>query len=69
MPIPLLIAAGISLLEQLIPYIEKLRASGRQSGELTPEQDAEFDARIKAVTSQRHWVPGLPPEDRTLPLT
>ena len=52
-----IISGAISLVEQLIPYIAKLRSAARQSRELTPQQDAEFDARLTALFDQPHWKP------------
>jgi len=46
-----LINAGLSLLEHLPGLITALK----QSKELTPEQEAELDARIAALQTQEHW--------------
>ena len=50
-----IIAAGITLISQLVNYVGGLRAHARRTGELTPEQDAEFDAEIQRVIAQDHW--------------
>ena len=55
-----LIAAGISLISQLVTYVNGLRAHARQNGALTPEQDASFDAEIQRVIRQDHWRPRDP---------
>jgi hypothetical protein len=55
--VPILLGL-ISLMETIVPKIERLRAAAKQSGELTPEQEAELDARIRQATSQPHWQPG-----------
>jgi hypothetical protein len=55
MPFVPLIAAAISFLSELIPQIAKWRAAALQNAELTPEQDAAFDAKLKALFDQAHW--------------
>lgn len=58
MNIIVLIGGAIGLVEKLIDYINKLREQARRTGELTPEEDAGFDTRIKDVTARAHWKPG-----------
>jgi hypothetical protein len=43
--------AAVLLIKQLGPVLNELR----QSSELTPEQEAELDARIAALRDQVHW--------------
>jgi hypothetical protein len=57
MPVAPLIFAGLSLIEKMIPMIQSWRKAAKQNAELTPEQDAELDARIAQITSQAHWKP------------
>lgn len=61
-----LIAGAISLLEKLIPLIAQWREAAKQTGEMTPEQEAEFKAKIETVTSQPWWKPE-PDEPTPLP--
>jgi hypothetical protein len=49
------IAAAISALSQLVLFIQKARATSKQTGELTAEQDAEFDAKMEAMFAKPHW--------------
>lgn len=53
-----LITLGITTVEKLIEYIGKIREHARQNAELTPQQEAELDARIQQITSQPWWTPG-----------
>jgi hypothetical protein len=46
--------------EQVIPAIAQVRKDASQSGELTPEQEAAFDARQKALTGSAWWQPDSP---------
>jgi hypothetical protein len=46
-----LINAGLSLIEHLPGLIGALK----QSRELTPEQEAELDARVAALPDLAHW--------------
>lgn len=56
MYIPLIIGA-VSLIERLVPLIQQWREAAKQNGEMTPQQDSEFDQKIKDVTSQPWWKP------------
>lgn len=51
------ISAILPAITTLLEYVEQLRARGRQSGELTPEQDAALDAEIARITSKPWWTP------------
>lgn len=42
---------------QLVDLAIRLRASLKQSGEWTPEQEAEFSARIARSYAEPHWQP------------
>jgi len=55
--IVLAISTLVPMLRELFEYIQKLRERGRQSGELTAEQDAALDAEIKSITGQSWWKP------------
>jgi hypothetical protein len=50
-----LILATLSLIEHGAELIPKLRAAAKQSGELTPEQEAELDDRMAAAFASDRW--------------
>lgn len=52
-----LITGAVSLIERLVPLITEWRKAAKQSGEMTPEEDAEFADRIRNITSQPWWKP------------
>jgi len=54
---PALIIAAIEAGMQLINLASKVAEGMKQSGELSPEQEAALDAKIKALTSQPWWTP------------
>lgn len=54
---PALIPLLISGAGELVKTINGLRAAARQSGELTPEQDAEYERQLATMFSQDHWNP------------
>jgi hypothetical protein len=41
--------------EKLVGTITQAIASAKEKGELTPEQEATFNARLDNLTSQEHW--------------
>lgn len=52
----------ITLVTELLPVISKLYGlaqnairRAKEEGELTPEKEAEFQAKLAEVTSQEHW--------------
>jgi hypothetical protein len=49
------IAAAIAAVSELVLFIQKARATAKQSGELTPEQDAAFDAKLEEAFAKQHW--------------
>jgi hypothetical protein len=49
------IIAAIDLAIALLGRLNNVRASLKQSGELTPEQDAALDAKFKAAFDSPHW--------------
>jgi hypothetical protein len=51
---------ALGAVEAAVNLFNKLRATARQNAELTPEQEAELDARIKAATAAEHWRPESP---------
>ena len=60
----------ITLVTQLIPVISKLYGTvqgaikrAKEEGELTPEREAEFQAKLAEVTSQEHWQTDAERED------
>lgn len=59
MPTAEIISLVIAGLEEGVPYVIKLIDAAKQKGELTPEQEAAFDSRIKAfqdpTTKPEHW--------------
>jgi hypothetical protein len=54
---PALIIAAIEAGMQLINLASKIAEGMKQSGELSPEEEAALDAKIKALTSQPWWTP------------
>jgi hypothetical protein len=53
----LLLAGAFQFLNGLLLNIPKWIALGRQSGEFTPEQEAEWQANYKVALAQPHWKP------------
>lgn len=59
----LLANSAFAIVNQLLDYAQKARAAAQARGEWTPEQEAEFDARITALRGPNappHWVPEQP---------
>lgn len=57
---PALIALLPTLLQgirEAVSVINAIRAAARQTGELTPEQDAEFQAKLDATFASPEWKP------------
>lgn len=52
---PTAILALINAALQLVEKIGPLIAALKQNQELTPEQEAELDARIATLKNQPHW--------------
>ncbi len=52
---PATIAAAIGGVAELIKLINAARARARATGEMTEEQDAEFDSKLEAAFKQEHW--------------
>ena len=46
---------ALTALEKALIVVQKVRAAAQQSGEWTPEEEAQFQARLETVTSQEHW--------------
>lgn len=53
----LLISGSIALLEKLVPYIQGLMDRAKQDAEMTPEQEAEFNAKLETLFGQPQWNP------------
>lgn len=51
---------GAAAAPELWDFIQKIRGHLNQTNQWTPEQRAEFDAKVEAVTSQEHWKPETP---------
>lgn len=49
------IMLGFAALDQTILLVSKLIETAKQSGELTPEQEAAIDSRQKELMAQDHW--------------
>lgn len=52
------IQLGFLILNEGVPYVERLIANAKQNKELTPEQEAEFTAKIAAyqrVEGKPEW--------------
>lgn len=47
----------ISAIKELVTLANRIRAAARQTGELTPEQDAAYQAELDAMFAQDHWKP------------
>lgn len=54
--LPVLIKAAKSVPE-VIGFIKGVQEHLKQTKEWTPEQEAEFNAKLEALTSQPHWQP------------
>ncbi len=52
---PATIAAAIGGVAELIKLINAARARARATGEMTEEQDQEFNAKLEAAFKQDHW--------------
>jgi len=52
---PATIAAAIGGVTELIKLINAARARARTTGEMTEEQDREFDAKLEAAFKADHW--------------
>lgn len=50
-----IISGAISLLTELVGFINKQREIASQSKELTPEQDAELDRRLREIMDTAPW--------------
>lgn len=55
------IAAALSLVENLLALIPQWIASAKAKGELTAEQEADFQARQAQVFAQPYAQPERPP--------
>lgn len=47
----------LSGIREAVTVINSIRAAARQTGELTPEQDAEFQAKLDAMFASPEWEP------------
>lgn len=56
------IIALTDLLVTALGRVNNIRAALRQSGELTPEQDAALDEKLRTTFSAPHWQPSGEPE-------
>jgi hypothetical protein len=52
---PASIIALVTAATKLLELAVKARERARATGEMTPEQDAEFDAALEATFKQDHW--------------
>lgn len=52
---PATILAAISGVSEIVKLINSARARARANGELTEEQDAEFDRKMEEAFKQDHW--------------
>lgn len=50
--IAMLALAGVS---ELIKVISAVRENAKQNGEWTPEQEVEFQAKLKSTFAAPHW--------------
>lgn len=50
-----LILLAFSGLEKGLQLLTKLRAAAQQSGEWTPEQEAQYKVKRDALMAQDHW--------------
>lgn len=57
--LPYLIKAGQSVPE-VIDFVKHVQEHLKQTKEWTPEQEAEFNSRLEAVTGKAHWQPDPP---------
>lgn len=54
-----IISTSLSLAEHLYEYITSLVNTAKQDAELTPEQEAEIDARMAATFASPAWQPRI----------
>jgi len=47
----------ISAIKELVDLSQRIRAAARQTGELTAEQDAAYQAELDAMFSRDYWQP------------
>ena len=45
----------LPIISNAVALIQKIRETARQNSELTPEQDAELDARLEVIFRKAHW--------------
>jgi hypothetical protein len=58
---PSLIIAAVSAASTLIAELTKIIEERRQLKELTPEQEAEWDAYVQRRMQEPHWQPSNAP--------
>lgn len=52
-----LIPTLLSGIKELVQIVNSVRSAARQSGELTPEQDAAYADELAKLFAQPHWRP------------
>jgi hypothetical protein len=52
-----LIPTILSGIREAVSVINAIRAAAKQSGELTPEQDAEFQKQLDEMFARDYWKP------------
>jgi hypothetical protein len=52
-----LIPTLLSGIREAVSVINAIRAAAKQSGELTPEQDAEFQKQLDEMFARDYWKP------------
>ena len=53
---PAIILAALDAALKLLDFITKARAEAARTGEWTPAQDAEVDAKLMAAFASPHWL-------------
>lgn len=50
------ITIALNVLREAMALLGQLKAKGRRTGELTPEQDAELDRQVNEEMKKPHWT-------------
>lgn len=49
------LALAMAALKEVVTLIVHLRNVAQQTGEMTPEEDAAYDAELNETMNQLHW--------------
>jgi hypothetical protein len=54
---PAIIAAALDAVLRLLEVVTSIRAQAARTGEWTPEEEAEIDAKLQAAFASDAWKP------------